>query len=525
MTSEKKNSKFQNDSPDANFTINERSIVKNNILMFLIITGGFYYGYFTIIMGTMGLKFVHLKFDYPLKEAEEIVTRLNVVFPIGALLSCTTTGYWINKVGRMRMLLISEQICMYTYIMYSTGNLYCIFIARFLGGAISALIPTLSVVTCLEILPDRLKNTSGNFLAFFCGSGFATVSFIGYFGHTENYESLDLMTTHWQVIQVWPGIISMIRLIGLLYFKFDTPKYYLMKYGVKGGLPFVRKSLNNIYGDEKSVKIVERQIVDAHNATAENKDVVFQDLFKKDYRRRFAAGVIVNMGQQLVGIGFFSLYGVYIFDRVTGNGSVMNLIVQFSCLTGTYLSIKFLERYGRRFAFLLGLFCNTLAYIILALGFYYLNKYLLAFAVVFFILTYSMGLGSTIYVYQAEIQPPVGLGAASCAQWIACIIVGGLTPTFVNEYGLIWVSFGFAGICILFYILIDFVCLETSGKTQEKIANNFRTKEYKSASIKSIQTMVDNYKEISRRNCEINGGSHKSNDQMMEEETLNEKLK
>ena len=82
--------------------------------------------------------------------------------------------------------------------MYSTGNIHCIFVARFIGGAISSLIPSLSVITALELLPNRLKSQCGNYLAFCCGSGFATASIVGYFFHTENYERLDPLTRHWQ---------------------------------------------------------------------------------------------------------------------------------------------------------------------------------------------------------------------------------------------------------------------------------------------------------------------------------------
>ena len=491
----KEPSKFQKDNSfksDKNSTISkpvERSPVKNNLLMFLIISSGFYYGYYDSIFGPLGLKVFHLRFNIPLKEAEDMITYLQVSFPIGALLGCTTTSFQLNNVGRMKMLLLNELMSIYTQIMYSTGNIYCIFIARFISGAIASLIPSLAVITALELLPKRLGNPSGNFFAFCCDSGFATSSIVGYFFHNEFFHELDPLTRNYEFAQLWPGVISVLRVCGLLYFKFETPKFYLMKYGVKDTKPQVKKALKQIYADEKSIEIVADQIVNEHTLlTLKKKDVVFQDLFKTEYRRRFAAGILVNMGQQLVGINFFAFYGVIIFDKVTANGAYMNFILQFCSIFGSQLSIQTLQKFGRRFNFLVGIAGNATSYVILAFGFYYENKYLLASAVIFFIISFSIGQGSTIYVYQAEILPPVGVGAVCCTQWIACILVSGFTPYLVNTFGLINVSIGFCVTCLILFILVDFICLETSGKSEVQIADEFRKSEYRS-SISSVRNI------------------------------------
>lgn len=109
-----------------------------------------------------------------------------------------------------------------------------------------------------------------------------------------------------------------------------------MKYGVKGAEPQIKKALKAIYADKKSIQIVRNELVNEYNIINLNKkDVVFMDLFKPEYQRRFAAGILVNMAQQLVGINFLAYYGVIIFDKVTGNGAEMNFMLQFCSLIGT----------------------------------------------------------------------------------------------------------------------------------------------------------------------------------------------
>jgi hypothetical protein len=48
-------------------------------------------------------------------------------------------------------------------------------------------------------------------------------------------------------------------------------------------------------------------------------------MFNGEYRKRFAAGVAVNVLQQLSGVNFFIFYSKNIFDEISGNGDMVNL--------------------------------------------------------------------------------------------------------------------------------------------------------------------------------------------------------
>ena len=105
-------------------------------------------------------------------------------------------------------------------------------------------------------------------------------------------------------------------------------------------------------------------------------------------------------------------------------------------------------------------------------------------------LSFAIGVGSTIYVYQAEILPPVGVGAVCCTQWVACILVSGISPYLVNMFGLINVSIMFCVICMILFILVDFICIETSRKSGVQIANEFKKSGYTSSSMGSLKDII-----------------------------------
>jgi len=102
-------------------------------------------------------------------------------------------------------------------------------------------------------------------------------------------------------------------------------------------------------------------------------------------------------------------------------------------------------------------------------------------AAILYILSFSLGMGGTSYPYVAEILPPIGVGVVQGVQWIFTGAVGLLTPILRDPdvLGILPLMSFFTCVCVASFFLLDYLIIETKGKSSKQIASDYETLPYK----------------------------------------------
>ena len=95
-----------------------------------------------------------------------------------------------------------------------------------------------------------------------------------------------------------------------------------------------------------------------------------------------------------------------------------------------------------------------------------------------------MGLGGTLTAYVGEILPPLGVGLAFSVQWLMTAIVGQFMPRLITDLGPGILIIFFAIVCFIIVFIMDYLTIETKGKSESQIANEFINKKYKFMDLK-----------------------------------------
>jgi len=79
-----------------------------------------------------------------------------------------------------------------------------------------------------------------------------------------------------------------------------------------------------------------------------SKKVSFKTLFQKEYIKRVLTGIAISIFQQLSGVNFFILYSTNIFNQISGNGDIVNLVIGFSNFCSSFIGMFTLSYFGRK---------------------------------------------------------------------------------------------------------------------------------------------------------------------------------
>jgi hypothetical protein len=176
-----------------------------------------------------------------------------------------------------------------------------------------------------ELLPRKLAPIGGimvySFLTFFL---LITASEGFWLSSTEKFEE-DTLSANYRYFLAWPAAIGVLRIFfWLAIYRVESPQFFLESMGPVESSDAIKKNLDKIYSP-KDASIIHNYVVGEFNKKSSEKKVSPSSMFTGEYRKRFAAGVAVNVLQQLSGVNFFVFYSKNIFDDISGNGDMVNL--------------------------------------------------------------------------------------------------------------------------------------------------------------------------------------------------------
>lgn len=455
-----------------------KSAVGCRMLAILLAFGSFYNGYCSAIFNPMAkiiLQRVY-KFD-PVADKAKIDSTtglINAVFAIGAMVGVFSVGIVANKIGRRPLVYASEAFGMCVCILYFIDSLEIMILARFISGIVAGM-SSIGGIIISELLPNRISGF-GN------GCGYVIGTFAMLCGYaTQNVMSEDTLFTYWKQIICITVVTSSARLIVLpMFLKSDTPKYiYNSTQSEDEIYNKIKACYKHIYSFDDVDKATFEAIKTFNQQKQEARKVGFGELFTPKFVKRTWAGCFLAFAQQICGINFFIFYSDRIFDKISGNGKAMTLVIGISNFTAGFLALDLIERLGRKFNFVFGSLIQafSLAFLLIGIG---LEIFAItATAACIYIMSFAVGLGSSYGAYMNESLPPVGVGLAVAIQWIFTAMIGYLTPILDDQFGEINILTFFAGVCLILFFVLGKITIETKGKKEYQIDEKFAKGELK----------------------------------------------
>ena len=288
------------------------------------------------------------------------------------------------------------------------------------------------------------------------------------------------------MILLWPIVITIARLcLFPVFIKNDTPKYlYFSSRHPDEGYLKVKSALVRVYSPWSIEAVFKEQIASYEKERSEGQ-VSLTTILSKKYRRRLVSGCFVAFAQQMSGINFLILYSTALFDQIGGYGKTMTLVIGLTNVIGSIIVIMLIQRLGRKFNLVFGSFFQGVAFLLLFLGYKLDKLWILVVSVCLYMLAFAIGLGGTETAYIGEILPPLGVGIALAVQWIVTALIGQFLPNLLSYFGPSSLILFFGAFCFFLFFALDFLTIETKGKTEQMIVEEFENSTYKPMNFKS----------------------------------------
>jgi MFS family permease len=183
--------------------------------------------------------------------------RHQLIFAIGTGCGCIFSGFSVNLVGRRGTIIIGDIIMIIVFLNYAlillfdsleNDRLYCVGISRVMNGFAVGVLYHTSILMNIELIPRSVSPQSAIFITFAFSAGRLLPELGMYIGN-----SLGLFSDSIVERQFWllgPVVLHILRLCLILFsYKFDTPQYYMEKYGAAESVGRIRVDLKHFYKD------------------------------------------------------------------------------------------------------------------------------------------------------------------------------------------------------------------------------------------------------------------------------------
>lgn len=462
--------------------IKELNPLKNTFMMLLVATGGYYFGFFVGVFNSLGsgiLKNVY-GFEDEAKLAV-IIGRINMFFTVGNLIGVLIVTYLTNKIGRRRLLILSEILCFILYFCYTIENIHVLLGVRFLGGVAGGINSALVPIFITEMIP-KSKSGVGNIFSCVVSVSFTFIALA-----QEYLFGLPLLLENWKFVLVWPLMISAARIVlMLLFIRTETPVHYLK--ASRGNSQKAKKRIIAIFEQiyqKECVEIVYANLLESEGAKSEEFNEIKligkkvekpeAGLLSKKYRLRLLTGIVLQIGQQLSGINFLIFFSRDFFQRVSQNGGAMAFVIGAANIIGALLGLKFINYFGRKANMQFGVLVQGLSFLAIygSIKFNYFILVIPPIAVSVYMASFAQGMGATLVSFLTEILPPAGVGYSFIVQYIVSSVIAGFSQQLVSLIGCENIILLFAAVCFVLFVVLDVLVIETKGKNGMQI-----TKEY-----------------------------------------------
>ncbi|CAN8303474.1 unnamed protein product [Cochlearia groenlandica] len=197
-----------------------------------------------------------------------------------------------------------------------------------------------------EVAPPRWRGTFNSGFQFFIGVGVVAANLINY--GTANH------TNGWRISLGLAAVPAAIMTVGCLTIS-DTPSSLL----ARGKHNHARAALLNLRGTQNRADVEAEfaELVKSSRLDIEARAEPFKTILERRYRPQLVVAVAIPCFQQLTGITVNAFYAPVLFRSVgfgSGSALIATLILGLVNLGSILVSTLVIDRFGRRFLFIVG---------------------------------------------------------------------------------------------------------------------------------------------------------------------------
>ncbi|VUC20968.1 unnamed protein product [Clonostachys rosea] len=412
---------------------------------------------------------------------------ITAIFTLGALLGALYAGPFSSRRGRLSAMRITA--ILYTIgslIETLSGNVLFMCIGRFLSGIAAGASTVIVPLYISEVAPPKERGLFGAMTQVSINVGILITQTLGYFLSYGN---------RWRLILATGICIGAIQALGSVFLT-ESPSWL----AANGKVTEAGRTLQRIRG--KGVNIQEEvagwgqeggedganeeaRLLAPEDAAVEPSTVRvvtastvhhgFADVLRDpDTRPAIIAVVGVMFTQQLCGINSIIMYSVSLLaDLLPISSGLLTILISVVNLLTTVACSPLPDRLGRKTCLLISIIGQGSSSLALALSIVFGAKVLSAFAVLFFVGFFAVGLGPVPFILASELVGQEAVGATQSwalgANYVATFIVAQFFPiinTALNNAfgGQGWVYFVFAALAAGCSLFVLSRVPETKGK-------------------------------------------------------------
>ena len=124
-------------------------------LLFMLGSGGYYFGYYLGIWNPLGQKHLRLNMNVDDSDIETYQGLINVFFAFGAMCGCLLGSVLALKIGRIRLLLLTDILSLITVVGYMWPELWLLYITLTSSGFCAGVLSSVGPMASSEILPKK----------------------------------------------------------------------------------------------------------------------------------------------------------------------------------------------------------------------------------------------------------------------------------------------------------------------------------------------------------------------------------
>lgn len=382
---------------------------------------------------------------------------------IGCLFGASSTGYFIEKYGRKKVLF-------FTSILFAISSLGCVFaqsyilfiIFRFIGGIGVGIISVVGPIYIAEISPPKKRGMLVSFHQFAIVIGILLAYIFDYF--------FIGIPNGWRYMVGVPFVFSIFFMILILTSVPETPRWLI----ANGNKLEAFKILKNTHG----VDLAKDEVTDIEDSlVSKTKAVSFKYIFKGKIRKIVSLGVILAIFQQIVGINAVINYAPIIFEKTGVGGYIailQSVFIGIVNFLATFIALKFIDSKGRKTLLIWGALGMTITLAYVSYGFAFNgSKIGILIAILMYIAFFAASFAPILGVLTSEMfsnyYRGIAMSFSAAVSWISAFIVVQFSPYILNHFGGS-VLFGIFAFCsFLALIFVKIWIPETKGKSLEEI--------------------------------------------------------
>lgn len=412
-----------------------------------------------------------LYFQQDLGITTQAVESVTAAIVIGEIIGAIMGGWIANKIGRKKsMILVAVGYIAFCLLSAAAWNVTSLWVARVLLGFTIGISLVAVPVFVAESVPARIRGATLVMYQVSCVIGIIIGFLVAALLSDVNNQY------NWRImlgVAAVPAIILMPFLLRLP----ETARWFMLK----GRREEARKSLETTDPDAD----IDGELDEMQASISEESGGAIGEMLRKPYLRATIFVIGLGFFIQITGINATVTYGPKIFGAMGIESDqqklLLNVGIQFIALIAVLVSMRTVDRWGRRPILLTGIGIMIFAQLLMVITFATVEndqyagwQKALGFAGIALInIGFVFGFGALVWVYSSEAFPArlraYGSSAMLTADLVANWIIANFFLSAMEKVGGA-VSFGFfALMAVLAWLFVFKLAPETKGRELEEI--------------------------------------------------------